>query len=289
MRAPALALAAAFALAAGAAVAQPMDSAMPGMGQPPAGAEVAPPVAEPPAPPPPPPADHAADRYFGRPAMDQARAMLEMEHGGMAVSKLMLNLAEYGTGAGGAYRWNAEAWYGGDLNRLVLKSEGDGLARGGLHAGEAQALWSRAVAPYADLQLGVRQDFAPQARTYAAAGVQTLLPYWIEAEAALFVSTRGEVLARTEASYDLRLAQRLVLQPRAELNFAARDAPATRTGAGLSTAELGLRLRYEIRRELAPYVGVAYDRSVGRTADFARAAGEHVGRASFVVGLRAWY
>jgi copper resistance protein B len=237
----------------------------------------------------PPPGDHAADLFYGQPAMDQARAILGEEHGGMRMSKVMLNIAEYQAGAGGGYRWDGEAWYGGDLDRLVLKSEGEGRTRSGLESAEVQALYSRAIGPYTDLQLGLRQDLAPVGRAYATAGVETLLPYWIEAGAALFLSDRGELLGRAEAYYDLRLTQRLVLQPRAELDFAAQDTPQTRTGAGLSNAELGLRLRYEIRHELAPYVGVTYDAAAGRTAGYLRAAGEAPRRASVVIGLRAWF
>ena len=116
-----------------------------------------------------------------------------------------------------------------------------------------------------------------------------MLPYWIAVEAALFVSTRGELLARAEGTYDLRLAQRVILQPRVELNFAAQDTPDTRTGSGLANAELGLRLRYEIRREFAPYIGVSYDRKLGRTADYARLNGEDVGGVAFVAGVAAWF
>jgi copper resistance protein B len=236
-----------------------------------------------------PPADHAADRFYAPGAMAHARAMLAEDHGGMPASKVTLNIAEYLAGAGGGYRWNAEAWYGGDLNRIVVKSEGDGGARDGLEQGEVQALYARPLGPYADLQVGLRQDFAPHARTYATAGVEALLPYRIEAAGALFVSPHGDLLARAEGSYDLRLAQRWVLQPRAELNFAVRDTPETRTGAGLARSELGLRLRYEIGLTFAPYVGVTYDRSFGRTADYARAADEPVEHTSFVAGLRAFF
>jgi len=115
------------------------------------------------------------------------------------------------------------------------------------------------------------------------------MPYWFDVEGAVFLSTKGEVLVRVEGTYDLRLTQRLVLQPRAELNFAAQDTAETRTGSGLSNAELGLRLRYEIRREFAPYIGVSFDRRFGGTADYARVAGEDVKATSFVVGVRAWF
>lgn len=241
------------------------------------------------APPPPPPTDNAADRVFERAAMDRARGIILEEHGGARVSKVMGNILEAKSDPKGGYRWDVEAWYGGDLNRFVVKTEGDGGRKDGVEAAEVQALYSRAVARYTDVQVGVRQDFEPRGRTYATVGVESLFPYWFEAEGALFLSDTGDLLARIEGTYDLRLAQRLVLQPQAELGLSAQDIRETDTGSGFTHLEFGLRLRYEIRREFAPYIGVAYERSLGRTADFARAAGEDVESTSFVVGLRAWF
>lgn len=241
-------------------------------------------------PPPLAPADHAADRYYDPASMAAARRVLRMEHGGMAASQVMADIAEYQAGSGGGgYRWEGQAWYGGDLNRFVAKSEGEGTRRDGLDSAELQALYSRAVSRYVDLQAGLRQDFAPYGRTYLTIGTQALLPYWFDVEGAVFVSNRGEVLGRLEGYYDLRLAQRLVLQPRAEFNLAAQDTPQTRTGAGLSDAALDLRLRYEIQHEFAPYIGVSYQRRFGKTADYARLAGEDPASTTFVVGLRAWF
>lgn len=241
-------------------------------------------------PPPPPPAEAGADRVFGAAPMAESRAILRQEHGGARVSKVMANMSEARLGSGGGYHWDLEAWFGGDLNRLVLKSEGEGSWDEGAEDAEAQVLYSRAVGPYTDLQVGVRHDFEPgPQRTYAAVGFESLLPYWFEAEGALFLSNKGEVLGRVEGTYDFRLTQRLVLQPRAELNFSAEDIPSRALGSGLTDAELGLRLRYEIRREFAPYVGVVWTRKVGDTADFARAAGEDASDTRLVVGLRAWF
>jgi copper resistance protein B len=235
------------------------------------------------------PTDHLADQVFDPAAMDRARAQLRKEHGGAQASQVMANLLEYQARSGGdGYHWDGEAWFGGDLNRLVLKSEGEG-DRHGVEAGEVQALYSRAVGLYTDLQVGVRQDVEPKSRTYATVGFETLLPYWVEASGALFLSDKGDVLGRAEGAIDWRLTQRLILQPRAELNFAAQDVPETATGSGLSDGELGLRLRYEVRREFAPYVGVTWSKRFGRTADYARALGEDVSATSFVVGLRAWF
>ena len=241
-------------------------------------------------PPPPPPRDHLADHFFDPAAMAIARANLRREHGGAALSKVMANLAEYqARSGGGGYRWEGQAWFGGDINRLVLKTEGEGSRRDGLDAGEVQGLYSHAVSPYFNVQGGVRQDFAPHARTYATVGVEGLAPYWFDVEGAVFVSNKGEVLARAEGTYDLRLSQRLILQPRVELNLAAQNSIETRIGAGLSNAEFGLRLRYEIRREFAPYIGVSYDRKFGKTADYARGLGQDPAAASFVFGVRAWF
>jgi copper resistance protein B len=232
-------------------------------------------------PPPPVPTDHLADRYFDPAAMAAARRQLSEEHGGAAFSKAMANLLEYRGEPGGGYRWDGEAFYGGDIDRFVVKTEGVGNGRTGLEVAEAQALYSHAIGRYFDLQAGVRQDFAPGGRTYLTVGTQGLLPYWFDVAAAVFVSTRGEVLGRLEGTYDLRLTQRWVLQPRAELNLAAQDTRQTRTGSGLSDVELGLRLRYEIKREFSPYVG--------QTATFARQAGENIGGPTLVVGIRAWF
>ena len=148
----------------------------------------------------------------------------------------------------------------------------------------------RAIGPFTDLQVGLRQDVKPgPAQTYGALSLETTLPYWIHAQGGLYLSPRGNLLARVEGAYDLRLTQRLILQPRAELNFAAQDLPRQDTGSGLSKAELGLRLRYELHREFAPYVGVTYDRAFGHTADFARAEGLEVKSTGVVVGIRSWF
>lgn len=240
-------------------------------------------------PPPSAPKDYAADQVFDPAAMTAARRTLRQEHGGAVVSQVIARLAEYRTQGGGGYRWDGEAWFGGDINRLVLKSEGEGMRRDGLEAAELQALYSRAIGPYFDLQAGVRQDFEPKSRTYATVGFEGLAPYWFDVEGAVFLSTKGELLGRLEGSYDLRLSQRLILQPRAELSFSAQDTAETQTGSGLSNAELGLRLRYEVSREFAPYIGISYERKFGGTADYSRAAGDGAESTSFVVGVRAWF
>ena len=232
--------------------------------------------------------DNVADQVFGSGRMQRARGILADEHGGSRASKLQADLLEWAPN-GDRYSWEVEGWYGGDINRFVFKTEGEGQSREGVEAAEVQLLYSRAVARYTDVQAGIRYDLEPRSRAYATLAVDAMFPYWFEAEGSLFLSEKGDLLARVEGSYDFRLTQRLILQPRAELEFAAQDIPESQIGSGLSTGELGLRLRYEIRREFAPYIGVSYERAFGDTADFVRAHGEDAESTRFVVGLRAWF
>lgn len=243
------------------------------------------------APPPPIQHDRSADRFYGAVAMAEAEERLMEVHGGGASRKLLINIAEYQARRGrDGYRWDGEAWIGGDLNRLVIKSEGEGAFRDRIERADIQALYSRAIDPYWNLQAGIRQSFQPGPdRPYAVLSVEGLAPYWLEVEGALFLSSKGDLLARAETYYDQRITQRLILQPRAELNFAAQDVRESRIGSDLSNVELGLRLRYEIRREFAPYVGISWERSVGDTARFARAAGDDVQSRNFVMGVRFWF
>lgn len=238
-----------------------------------------------------PPDDHAADAIFGAEQMSHARAMLRHESGGTLQYSVLFNLAEYRVQKGAdAYRWDGEGWFGGDINRLVVKTEGEGIAGRGVESGEIQALYARAIGPYFNLQGGVRHDFEPgSTRTYATIGIEGIAPYWFKVEGALFLSDRGDLLARLEGTYDERITQRLILQPRVELNLAAQDVPANHIGAGLSEAELGLRLRYEIKRELAPYVGISWESRIGNSARLARATGERVQATSLVFGIRAGF
>ena len=243
------------------------------------------------APAPAPPMDHYADRQFAPADMAKARNAMMFEQGGKPFYQVMFNLAEYQARQGrDGYRWDGEAWFGGDINRLWLKSEGEGAFREGVEGAEIQALYSRAIGPYFNLQGGIRHDFKPSpSRNYATIGFEGLAPYMFEVEGALFLSTKGDVLGRLEGYYDQRITQRLILQPRVEFNLSAQNVPENRLGAGLTDAELGLRLRYEIRRQFAPYVGVSYVAQTGRTADFTRAEGKDPTTTSFVAGVRVWF
>ena len=269
---------------------QPMQhdmSSMPGTATVPVGTDLKPGNAPAPAPSP----VLAASRYYGEATMTDANRDLRREHGGMTYYQVLFNLAEYQARKGGdGYRWDGEAWIGGDINRLTLKSEGEGTFGKPLEAAEVQALYSRALDPYWNLQAGVRYDFKPNpSRTYATIGVEGLAPYWFDVEGALFLSDKGDVLGRAEAWYDERVTQFFVLQPRVEANFAAQDVQQDGIGSGLTDLELGLRLRYEKSREFAPYIGVSWERQFGDTARFTRARGDDTGGFSFVAGVRTWF
>lgn len=263
-------------------------SAMPGMGGAPVGTDL--PPGDKPAPAP--ARDHLADRFWGADAMAAARANhLRREHGGMTFHQLLFDLAEVQLRDGrDGYRWEGQAWVGGDRHRLWLKSEGEGDVGRAVGQAEVQALYSRALDPYWNLQAGIRHDIRPDpSQTYATLGIEGLAPYWFEVGAALFLSTKGDLLGRIEGYYDQRITNYVVLQPRVEANLSAQDVPATGTGAGLRDMEAGLRLRYEGRREFAPYIGVAWERQYGDTARFSRARGGDTGGVSFVAGVRAWF
>ena len=243
------------------------------------------------APPPPFPTDHAADQVYPPAAMAMGRHHLDTFHGGRKIGQVMFNLAEYQFRKGhDGFEWNGQAWYGGDIDRVWLKSEGDGTFGRSVDRAEVQALYSHAIGPYFNLQGGLRYDFKPNpSRVYATVGVEGLAPGFFELEGALFLSNKGEMLARAEGYYDQRITQRLILQPRAELNFAAQSSRATGIGSGLSDAEFGVRLRYDIRREFAPYVGVQYRRAFGDSAKYLRAAGEDPGGWELLTGVRTWF
>jgi len=187
--------------------------------------------------------------------------------------------------------WDAQGWWGGDYNKLWVKTEGEGEQGKTLESLELQALYSRTVAPFWDAQIGLRHDFRPQdnERNYLAVGFQGLAPYRFELDNALFVSDEGDVTARIEAEYEVMFTQRLILQPRLELNAAAQSVKDAGIGSGVNNTEMGLRLRYEIRREFAPYIGVSWTRFYGDTADLKEAEGEDDSTVFLVFGIRAWF
>jgi copper resistance protein B len=187
--------------------------------------------------------------------------------------------------------WDVQAWAGSDYNKLWFKSEGTWLIDPEIfEEAETELLYSRNVAKFWDLQIGVRHDFKPDPdRTFAALGFKGLAPYWFEIEATGYVSEDGDISAGFEAEYDLLLSQRLILQPRFETRIAVQEVEKYGVGQGINDIELGARLRYEIRREFAPYIGISWSRKLGETKDFAQEVGEDTDVISFVAGLRVWF
>ena len=242
------------------------------------------------APPPPVPADHSADRYFTPERMAPARAAL-LREGRMLTGAIMIDQLEYRAAAGrDGYGWKASAWYGGDIDRIVFTTEGEGEFGHPAERAETRLAVRHALDPWWNIELGVRHDFNPSPqRTYATIGIEGLAPYWFEVEGQAFVSEKGDVHLRLGASHDMRLDGPLVLQGDAEVNFALQDVPAIGIGSGVERIELGARLRYEIGPQFAPYVGVHWERKLGRTADFVRADGERASVVAVVIGLKTWF
>ena len=306
----------ALAAIANPAFAQAMDPSMPGMDMGDHRASTPPPVTPAPAPPsrptpsadeptgtdqspgsaaPPPVAhDHPAARYFDPHAMAAAEVATMAPASGY--SQIRLDLAEYQFRNGhDGYRWEGEAWMG-DLNRLLLRGKGEGTTGQRMDSAELQALYSLALDPWWNLAVVVRQDIRPTPaptpqhyRTNATIGMEGLAPYSFDVRVAAFASDRGQVSARIETSFDERLTRRLILQPRVELDLSAQDMPAQRLGDGLNSAELGLRLRYEITRQCAPYGGVSWNWAAGKTARYLRADGNSPRQRSIVIGIRSWF
>ncbi len=188
-------------------------------------------------------------------------------------------------------------WFGDDFNKLWLKTEFEreggetekALSR--TTKKELQALYSRAIAPYWDLQFGARHDFELEtdSRNWGVVALNGLAPYFFEVDTSLFIGEDGDTAFRVEAEYELLFTQQWILSPEIEVNFFGQNSPEHHTGSGLSDIEAGLRLRYEFTPQFAPYIGVNYEKKFGNTADFARQDGESVSETLWVIGLHAWF
>jgi copper resistance protein B len=190
---------------------------------------------------------------------------------------------------GSALAWDISGWVGGDVDRLAFRSEGE-RTNGHTEEAELQLLWSHAIGPWWETVAGVRQDFKPGSpQTWAAFGVQGMPLFGLETEATAFLGEGGQSALRLEAEYDILLTQRWVLQPTAEINLHGRNDEARGVGSGFSDAGVGLRLRYEISRQFAPYIGVTWSRAYGNTADMLRADDEDVSDTRLVAGIRFWF
>jgi copper resistance protein B len=225
------------------------------------------------------------------PAMSNADMVQTMQMNDAAsTGSLLLDQFEWRhDGGDDAAVWEGEAWYGDDYDKLWLRTEGERL-QGITEDARVELLWDRIVSRWWSLQTGAREDFGDgPPRSWAALGVQGLAPYWFEVEATAYAGDAGRTAARVKIEYDLRLTQRLVVQPEAEANLYGKADPARQLGAGLADLDMGLRLRYEIRREFAPYLGVAWRRLCGETAAYARAQNLGASELQWVAGLRLWF
>lgn len=188
-----------------------------------------------------------------------------------------------------ALEWDGRFWWGTATDRLVVKSEGERESGGGSQA-KIEAFWSHAISPFWDLQLGARRDVGTgPKRNWAALGIEGVLPYNIEFETTAYAGPSGRTALGMKAEYDLLLTQRLIFTPEIEASAYGRNDPERGIGAGLSSGSLSLRLRYEVTRQFAPYVGVSFERKFGRTADYASAAGQGRSQAAVLAGVRFWF
>ena len=211
-----------------------------------------------------------------------------VEHHELLYGQVLVDELEYRFGDGKpVVGWDAQAWYGSDYNKAWVKTQGEYSSSEAFDSAEVQLLYSRLVGYYWDAQAGIRYDFEPDpSRVYGVIGLQGLAPGYFELDLQGFVSEEGVVSARLEAEYDMLITQRLVLQPKLETNIAFGNDRDIGSASGFNDIELGLRLRYEIIREVAPYIGVSWERQLGNTADLARDEGEDVDNLSLLVGVR---
>jgi copper resistance protein B len=196
--------------------------------------------------------------------------------------------ADYAASDDSLWSWDFNGWVGGDIDRVWMRSEGTGK-HGDLEEAEAQLYYGRNFATFWDALVGIKQDFSPAARTSLAASIVGLAPYFFETEASLFLSTKGEASLRFKQSFDVLITQRLIAEPYVEVNVFAREVPDLNVGAGFSGVEAGLQLRYEIRRQFAPYVDLVWGRKLGETFDLARAAGNDPEETTVRLGIRSWF
>jgi len=220
----------------------------------------------------------------------------DQDHGGHAVHDRAINFQvlfdqlewQFVHGEPGS-RWDSRSWVGGDRNRLWIRTEGDAVD-GILDTAEAQVLFGRSFSRWWDVVAGVRFDARPApSHTWFAVGIQGMAPQFLDVQATAFIGQSGHVAARLEVEHDLLITQRLVLQPLVELSLSGTDDPDRGIGTGLSTGEVGFRIRYEIKRELAPYAGVVWHKKLFGTGDAAREQGDDPGGWHLVSGLRFWF
>ena len=232
----------------------------------------------------PPPEAHA----LGPISPEDMRRLMQMDDTRRFATLMFDELEWRGANGPQAGAWDAQGWYGGDTDKAWLKTEGVHTDR--WTASSAELLWDRVVSPWWSAQVGARNDFGTgPSRSWLALGLEGVAPYMFKTEATLYVGESGRTAARVKMEYDLYLTQRLVLQPKAEVNAYGKRDSARALGSGVSDLELGARVRYELRRELAPYIGVDWSRMFGSTADLARADGRDSHDLQLTVGVKFWF
>ena len=233
--------------------------------------------------PPEPPQTHVHEMRY-----DEMVEMMGMDDRAR-LGKVMFDRLEWRDTDASTYEWEAAAWYGGDFNKVWLATEGEHVD-GSVADARVELLWDRILTAWWSTRLGAREDFGDgPSRDWLAFGVAGLAPGFFELEAMAFVGESGRTALRLSADYDLLITQRLVLQPEAEMNIYGSDDRERLIGSGVSNLEIGLRLRYEFRREFAPYLGISWSKRFGESADLAEAAGEDSDELAFVAGIRAWF
>jgi len=224
---------------------------------------------------------------------DRAAAFPELKHQHQHAQALhwlaRLNRLETRDGRDGSVQaWSGDAWLGGDIHRLRLLSEGERSA-GRIQSADISALYSRSVTPWWDWVAGIKHEFEPKTRTWGAVGIQGLAPYFFEVSAMLYAGDNGQMQFKLETEYELLLTNRLILQPMAELTASLKNEPDAGIGSGFGRLDTGLRLRYEITRQFAPYLGLVHERSFGNSTQATPGSGGHPRDTRIVAGLRVWF
>ncbi len=227
--------------------------------------------------------NHNSESDFGEPI-----------HDNQIFSNVLFDQLEYQVNdSQNIFNWDVSGWVGGDYQKLVFKTEGDVSLDDGNGEAELQLLYSKQISPYWDFQAGLRYDQLygnkGNSRGFAVIGIQGLAPYFFDIDSALFISNQGDISARFKAEYELLLSQKLILQPKIETNLAIQEVKEFDIGSGINNLELGLRLRYEINRQFAPYIGVSWNKLFGNTANFAEKKGESSDDVKFVMGVRLMF
>lgn len=222
---------------------------------------------------------------------DTQLQLRQLKHNTIFYHVLFDQLEGRTNGPDNEFRWDGEGWIGTDMNKLWFKSEGF-VEHGKMTDGDQEVLYDRPIPylRYFDFQVGVRYDLdSDPGRTWGAIGIEGLAPYFFEFAPTFYFSNRGYFAGRVQSSYDILITNRLIAQPQMELNFYSKSNPSRGIGSGLAELDTGLRIRYDITRKFAPYIGFAYSQAFGETASFTREEGGIVHDPRFVYGVRVWY